>query len=165
VRELDLRAMVNRHCTGIVPGKSLKRPMMRLLVIGGLSRSLINFRGPLLQTLRNHGHEVIAVAPADDGVKGVEQRLAAMGIRFEPLPLARGGFNPFKDLHSLQALETLLRRHRPDVLFAYTAKPVIYGGLAARRVGGIRFFPLITGLGYAFTSGGGLKHSTNLLTH
>ena len=30
----------------------------RVLVVGGVSRSLINFRGPLLARLRECGHEV-----------------------------------------------------------------------------------------------------------
>lgn len=130
---------------------------MRILILASLSRSLLNFRGPLLRALRERGHEVIAAAPSDDGVVAVQEQLASMAIRFEPVPLARGGLNPFNDLRSLRALDTLLRRQRPDVVLAYTAKPVIYGGLAARRVGGIRFFPMITGLGYAFTDSGGLK--------
>jgi glycosyltransferase involved in cell wall biosynthesis len=130
---------------------------MKVLILASVSRSLLNFRGPLLRELRDHGHEVIAAAPEDEGTEAVREALAAQGIRFEPVPLARGGLNPVQDFGSLRALQALLRRHRPDVLFAYTAKPVIYGGLAARRVGGVRFFPMITGLGYAFTEGGGAK--------
>jgi glycosyltransferase involved in cell wall biosynthesis len=130
---------------------------MKVSVLAGLSRSLLNFRGPLLRALRDRGHEVIAAAPEDDGSEAVREVLAAQGIRFEAVPLARGGLNPVQDFGSLRALQAQLRRHCPDVLFAYTAKPVIYGGLAARRVGGVRFFPMITGLGYAFTEGGGAK--------
>jgi glycosyltransferase involved in cell wall biosynthesis len=127
------------------------------MILASLSLSLLNFRGPLLRALRERGHEVIAGAPEDEGAEAVREELAPQGIHFEPVPLARGGLNPLQDFGSLRALHTLLRRHRPDVLFAYTAKPVIYGGLAAGRVGGARFLPMITGLGYAFTEGGGPK--------
>jgi glycosyltransferase involved in cell wall biosynthesis len=61
------------------------------------------------------------------------------------------------DKASYRALVKLFRAFQPDVVFAYAAKPVIYGGMAARKVGGIRFYPMITGLGYAFTEGGGVK--------
>jgi glycosyltransferase involved in cell wall biosynthesis len=44
-----------------------------------------------------------------------------------------------------------MRRIRPDVVLAYTIKPVIYGSLAAAVAGVPRRFALVTGLGYAFT--------------
>jgi glycosyltransferase involved in cell wall biosynthesis len=130
---------------------------LKVFVLAGHSRSLLNFRGRFLSALINRGHEVITAAPDDGGSEGVVEALAARGIRFEPIQLARGGLNPLQDFRSLMAMKALLSCHRPDLLFAYTAKPVIYGGLVARIVGGVRFFPMITGLGYAFTTGGGAK--------
>lgn len=129
----------------------------RVLVLAGLARSLINFRGPLLREMVARGHTVIAAAPTDDHSDEVAQALSEMGLRFVAVPLARGGLNPWQDLQSYRALVRLFRVHQPDVVFAYTAKPVIYGGMATRKVGGVRFYPMITGLGYAFTKGGGLK--------
>ena len=35
---------------------------MKILIIGGIPRSLINFRGPLLRALVAAGHEVVAAA-------------------------------------------------------------------------------------------------------
>lgn len=106
-----------------------------------------------------HNHEVIAVAPDDEDSVDVFNSLCARGIYCETFQLSRGGLNPLQDTKSLLALKALLNRHNPDLLFAYTIKPVIYGGLAARNVGGIRFFPMITGLGYAFAAGGGAKQA------
>ena len=129
----------------------------RVLVLGAVSRSLVNFRGPLLQTLKARGHEVVAAAPNDELASQVAETLNSWGIRFVTVELARGGTNPMSDWSSLQAIRRLLIAERPDSLIAYTVKPVIYGGVAARSVGGIRFFPMITGLGYAFTEGRGIK--------
>jgi glycosyltransferase involved in cell wall biosynthesis len=53
-------------------------------------------------------------------------------------------------------LAGVLRRLRPDLLFAYTSKPVIYGAMAARLAGVPAVFALISGLGYAFVEGRGL---------
>jgi len=131
----------------------------RVLVLGGVSRSLINFRGPLLRLLRSRGHEVVAAASPDENAAKVAETLAAWGIRFVPVPMARGGTNPLRDWSSLRAIKRLLQEVRPDSMIAYTVKPVIYGGMAARAVGGVRFFPMITGLGYAFTEGAGLKRA------
>ena len=131
----------------------------RVLVLGGISRSLINFRGPLLRQLRSRGHEVIAAAPPDEDAANVASTLESWGIRYVPVPLARGGTNPVGDWSSLRAIKRLIAEERPDSLIAYTVKPVVYGGMAARAMGNVRFFPMITGLGYAFTEGAGLKRA------
>jgi glycosyltransferase involved in cell wall biosynthesis len=43
-----------------------------------------------------------------------------------------------------------LRELRPDLVLAYTLKPVLYGLLAARAAGTARRFAMLTGLGYTF---------------
>lgn len=129
----------------------------RVLVLGGVSSSLINFRGPLLRLLKVRGHEVMAAAQPETGRETVSEELAAMGVSFHPIEIMRSGLNPWDDLRTWRGICRLLSRCRPEVLIAYTAKPVIYGGMAARSLGGIRFFPMITGLGYAFTEVGGMR--------
>lgn len=73
------------------------------------------------------------------------------------MDIARGGTNPLADIRTRIAIQGLLDDTRPDILLAYTAKPVIYGGMAAQALAGMRFFPMITGLGYAFTPAAGAK--------
>jgi glycosyltransferase involved in cell wall biosynthesis len=58
---------------------------------------------------------------------------------------------------TLTALYWLFRRERPDMLFCYTIKPVIYGCLAARFAGVRRRFAAITGLGYMFEADSAVK--------
>ena len=134
---------------------------MRILLVASFGPSLINFRGALLTTLVLNGHQVWAAAPLSLEATDLKHQLAAMGVRYLPIPLARGGLNPFGDIATLQSLYCLLGQIHPDLVFAYTIKPVIYVGLAIRlhlllhRGLATRFVPLITGLGYAFTSGGG----------
>ena len=142
---------------GVKVSKPMETAHERVLVVGGLSRSLINFRGPLLKCLRDRGHEVLAAAPGDEHFHEVKNGLSDLGVSLHAVPMARGGTNPAADWATLRALRQLIREQRPTVIIAYTAKPVIYAGLAARLEGGVRFFPMITGLGYAFTEGPGLK--------
>lgn len=125
---------------------------MKVLVLGGLDISLLNFRGPLLRALVAAGHEVIGAAPAQTAT--VPAQLSAIGVGFAPIPLARAGMNPFVDRRSIRALEALFRKEKPDVILAYTIKPVIYGLLAAKRAGVPRCYALITGLGAAFYTPG-----------
>ncbi|MCU0939909.1 MAG: glycosyltransferase family 4 protein [Burkholderiaceae bacterium] len=120
----------------------------RILVIGSLAESLVNFRGDLLRELKSLGHDVIAAAPA--GPSWVDESLARWGVRRVVLPLSRTGTNPLSDLVLLRALRRLMQAERPDALLAYTAKPVIYGLLAAAATGVPRAVALISGLGFAF---------------
>lgn len=122
---------------------------VKVLVLSSLAFSLVNFRGALLADMRRYGHEVLAVAPDRD--PEVEARLATLGIKLEIVPMQRAGTNPFDDLRTLFAYWRLLRREQPDVVLAYTQKPIIYGGLAARLFGKTRFHALMSGLGHLFS--------------
>lgn len=119
------------------------------LILASHAPSLINFRGPLLAALVEAGWQVTAAAPEIG--HDLRARLAAMNVAAVESPLARAGMNPLADLAYRRALVDLFRRERPDVLLAYTAKPVIWGTLAARTAGVPRVVAMITGLGYAFT--------------
>jgi len=87
----------------------------------------------------------------------ISDQLDAMGVEFVPVQLARTGLSLWQDYQTYRELRDLFKKLKPDVVLAYTAKPVIYGGMAAQSVSACSFFPLITGLGYAFTDGGGIK--------
>ncbi len=47
---------------------------------------------------------------------------------------------------------------KPEVVLAYTIKPIIWGGIASRLTKIPSFFALITGLGFAFQPGGVIKN-------
>ena len=126
----------------------MRKGNVRIVVMGGLARSLVNFRGHLLKRLCAQGHDVIACAGDDDA--GVRRQLSAWGIRFRAVPLSRTGRNPLDELRVVRNLTQLLGELRPDVFLGYTVKPVIYGGWAAASAGVPRRLGLITGLGSAF---------------
>jgi glycosyltransferase involved in cell wall biosynthesis len=129
--------------------------MARILVIGGLADSLVNFRGILLSEMVARGHEVIACAAEDN--REIADKLTAMGVRYTPLHFRRAGLNPLGDLALLFRLLGVLRQLRPDIVLCYTIKPVIYGALACRLTGIKQCYAMITGLGYAFMGGKGLR--------
>ena len=128
---------------------------MKVVVVASLAFSLVNFRGALLAAMAAAGHEVIACAPEEDAA--VRAALARIGVRYERIPMERAGLGLKADLATLRALDRLLRAERPDVLLAYTQKPIVYGGLASRIVKGSRFYAMVSGLGYVFTESGSLR--------
>lgn len=123
----------------------------RFLLIGAYSPSLVNFRGPLLQALRNAGCEVHAAAAGIEEDPANAAVLRDMGVTAHSFPIARAGLNPAADLKTLLALVRLMRRIRPTMVLGYTIKPVIWGSLAAWIAGVPRRFAMVTGLGYAFS--------------
>ena len=121
----------------------------RIVVIASFSPSLTRFRLELLKRMVEAGHEVIALAPEDDDE--VKAELAAIGIRFMTIPMARAGINPVEDLQTFGAIWRRLRQLKPDAIMPYTMKPIIYGGIAARLAGVDERSFLVTGLGYVFS--------------
>lgn len=136
----------------------MNRPSPRqVLILGGLARSLINFRGDLIREIARRGHGVIAVA--NDPDESVTRTLAEWGVSFHAIGLARTGMNPFGDAPGIGKLMHILRTAKPDVFLGYTLKAVAYGLLCARIARVPRRYALITGLGYAFTAGPGLTRA------
>jgi glycosyltransferase involved in cell wall biosynthesis len=124
---------------------------MKIIIIGGLPDSLINFRGDLIRSFVECGHEVIAMA----GNASVEliTAIEELGCRFVSFPIERNGLNPISDLKVLLSLWKTFKLEKPDIILSYTIKPVIWGGIAARFFGKAKFYGLITGLGFAFQKG------------
>jgi len=124
---------------------------MKILLIASLAESLINFRGPLLKTLVEAGHDVqcaaLGLAPGTE----TGDRLTKLGVGIVDIPLSRTGLNPVTDLLLGLRLWQLFRKQKYDVVLGYTIKPVIWGMLAGKAAGVPRRVALITGLGYAFT--------------
>lgn len=125
---------------------------MKVLILAGYDRSLINFRAPLIRDLCAAGCEVVTAAPPENG--DVPARIAALGARFVGVELSRAGLNPLADYATYRRLLALFRSEKPDLLLSYTIKPVIYGSLAASRENVPSVYALITGLGAAFHTSG-----------
>lgn len=122
---------------------------MKVFVIGGLARSLINFRGPFLKAMLSRGHSVFTAAGGT--TPEVESQLKDMGIEHHDIPMEHAGLNPINDMKVVIYLTKNLRIVKPDLTLNYTIKPVIYGSFAALLSGVPRIFSMITGLGYLYT--------------
>jgi len=126
---------------------------MKIVVVASLAYSLVNFRGRLLAAMIDMGHSVLACAPDEDAE--TERQLRMMGVSYHRLPMIRTGTNPLDDLRTLTWLVGFLRREKPDVVLAYTQKPILYAGVASRLARQGRFYAMVSGLGHVFSDGGG----------
>ncbi len=120
---------------------------MRILVIGGISRSLINFRGQMLESMVSSGHEVYACSGEVE--EECVERLRGIGVVFHPVDLERRGTSVFRDVRYLRSLKGVIEHVKPDVVLGYTVKPVVYGSIAAWRCKVPLIAAMITGAGAA----------------
>lgn len=122
--------------------------MSRIAVIAGEPRSLPNFRGDLLETMRAAGHEVVTIGPPAS--EATLAWLATRGIPYHEAPIGRAGISPLADIRTFLKLLSLLREIGPEIVLTYTIKPNVYGIPAAALAGVKRRNAMITGLGFAF---------------
>ena len=121
----------------------------KIMLSSNSAWNLANFRKPVIEALIAAGYDVVAVAPAD----GEEGRLESMGARFRPIRMRGAGTSPVEDSRLLLDYIKLLRDERPAMFLGFTAKPNIYGSLAARMTN-VPVAATISGLGSAFLKGG-----------
>ena len=139
----------------------------RLLIVVQEALFFTTHRLPVGRAMRQRGWTVHVAAPEDSAIAA---RLAAEGFTFHPIPLIRSRQNPFAELKLLLVLFGLCLRLRPDLLHLVSVKPVVWGGVVARRLGLPAVIHAITGLGYVFIrtaqgSSGLAGTRTGLLRH
>ena len=121
------------------------------VMVASFPESIVPFRGALIADMVKRGVEVHVAAPFSPTDSRVSDQLRGLGAQVHPIHLSRTGSNVVADFRSFVGLLRLFRRIRPQLAFAYTLKPVIYGMAAAWLAGVPRRVALVTGLGFFFT--------------
>lgn len=127
---------------------------MRIALVMPFAAGILRFRGPLLRMLVERGHALTVLSP--DPGDAIRNGLADLGIVWREIPLARGGLSPRADLAAIRAMTAILRDLKPDLSIGFNPKGVLHGTIAAAEAGVPRRYAMVTGLGFAFTEGGGL---------
>jgi glycosyltransferase involved in cell wall biosynthesis len=110
----------------------------------------LSHRLSLATAARRHGIDVtVATGP---GERGREIREA--GFEHVTFPLERRSVQPRRELATLRALTTLMRRRRFGLVHLVAAKPIVYGNMAAALAGGPPVLSAIAGLGYLYLGRG-----------
>ncbi|KWU02528.1 glycosyl transferase family 1 [Vibrio toranzoniae] len=130
---------------------------MNIVIIGVKPSSLRNFRGELLKKLSlNDMHKIYAMASnaTDTEINSIIE----LGANYIDYPVTRSGLSPISDFKTFKVLRSIFKKKKPNVILAYTIKPIIWGGIAARVLPHCRFYALVTGLGFAFQKGSWKKN-------
>lgn len=121
--------------------------MNKFIIIGSEPSSILLFRSQLIKDIANLNYEIIAVSnPIPTNQRKAFSKLK---IKHKTIQFKRRSYNPIPDLISLFKLIILFKKEKPDIILAYTIKPVIWTGIASLLTQS-KYYALITGLGYAF---------------
>ena len=121
---------------------------MKVVVLTADANTLVYHRGDLIRDLAAAGCEVVTSAAED--YPHVREFVQKCGGRHQPIRMIRSRVNLLRDWITWWDMFRLFKRERPDALFAYTIKSVVYGCVVARLAGVPRVYALLPGLGFTF---------------
>jgi glycosyltransferase involved in cell wall biosynthesis len=101
---------------------------MKIAIVINTSWNIYNFRMGLIQKLQEEGHEVVCIAPKDN----YSEKLMHAGCSFVAVSIQNKGTNPVKDFFLMLKYLFIFFKLKPDYILQFTAKPNIYGTIAAR---------------------------------
>ncbi|MEM7013138.1 MAG: glycosyltransferase family 4 protein [Verrucomicrobiota bacterium] len=128
---------------------------MKILILTGDAKTLIYHRGELIKSFAAQGLKVVAAASQD--LDYVSKFMMAQGGHYRTVNLDRTSLNPLHDIKAILSIQRLIRQEKPDIIFSYAIKSVIYGSILAKLNGVAHRYALVPGLGYAFTPDGTWK--------
>lgn len=124
---------------------------MKIMVVSAKNKTVFNFRGDLIKDMIACGNEVYVTGPNKDYIDDV----MALGVKeFIEVPSVKDNTSVKNDLNYLKLLKAAIREIRPDIVFSYNIKPVIYGSMAAKSCKVPHIYAMVTGLGRVYASGG-----------
>ena len=119
--------------------------MKKIAFFGNTLWSMYNFRRHVICAMKAAGYDVVVFAPHDPEYEAAFQN---SGVKCHAISMSRKSCNPLHDLWLYMKILWLLHRERIDLLFCYTVKPNIWGGLAAATLH-IPFIAFVCGLGHS----------------
>ena len=125
----------------------MKKTKGKILMIASKTKAHLNFRGDLTREIVNKGYEVSVVVPHEF----YKNELENLGVKVIVMPYNKNSVSIFANLSSLKKLKKIMEEEKPDKVFAYTIKPVIYGSIAAHKCKINEMYSMVTGLGHIYS--------------
>jgi len=132
--------------------------MKKVVIAQNISFYAWHMRFNLAKALRENGYEVIFVSSSDQFISS-DKKISSSGdiysqkikeeFQYFDISISRKGTNPLTDIKTLYEFYKTYKIIKPDIILHYTAKPNIYGTIAANLLG-IPVINNIAGLGTLF---------------
>ena len=126
---------------------------MKFMLISPKNRTVYNFRGDLIQKIKNMGYEVVVIGPNKENVEKIER----LGAKFIEISFNKESLSIFSNIKYCNGLKKIMKKEKPDIVLAYTIKPVIFGTIAAKIAKIENTYSLITGLGQVYSKSSNVK--------
>ncbi len=126
------------------------------MVISSETSTMFFYRKDMMCEFLRQGNQVVAVGDAPE--KDWKDAYNDIGVSYRQIYVKRNGLNPADDIKTLMSLKKVISEEKPDKVFAYHSKSVVYGSIASRMNGIDDFYALIAGLG-SIIRGSGFKNS------
>ncbi|MCR5595092.1 MAG: glycosyltransferase family 4 protein [Lachnospiraceae bacterium] len=123
----------------------------KILILTNNDAGLYLFRKELIAAMINEGCELHISTPDT----GYTESIKKLGTTVHDTGVDRRGTNPLKDIKLYRDYKRLISEVKPDAVLTYTIKPIVYGGMACKRVG-VPVLANVTGLSSAMLHGSGL---------
>ncbi len=127
----------------------------KILIIANADGGLYHFRKELLEAFIKKSYKVYCALPFGEKTDLIKD----LGCLCIDTKVSRRGTNPVEDIKLFFAYLRVLKNFKPDVVFTYTIKPNVYGGMAC-QVMKVPYIANITGLGTAVQNGGFMQKLT-----
>ena len=117
--------------------------MKTFAFLSHLDLNLYLFRTPIMVELIKRGHKVYAICPIGDK----NESLKNIGCEVINYDIDRKSLNPFSEKKSINNIYNAIKELKIDILHTFTAKPNIYGTIAAKKANVPIILNLVEGLG------------------
>ncbi|MDN3954744.1 glycosyltransferase family 4 protein [Sporolactobacillus laevolacticus] len=121
---------------------------MKIAIIANNTFSLIHLRFEMILDFLSKGHNLVIYVPDNEYI---DQLNDLNNVKCVELHYNRTGTNPVNDFKLIRTYRKHIRNDKPDIVFAYNLKPVIYGIYAAHKEGIKELFAMIPGAGFVFS--------------
>lgn len=120
---------------------------MKVLIITSSTSYFIKFRLDLAKEIINKGNKVVVISPDDD----ISGTLKDLNIKLITTPLNKTSLSILNTFKYFFNLIKIIKMEKPDKVFTYTIKPVIFGSIASKISKVPEIYSMITGLGYVYS--------------
>jgi len=123
--------------------------MKKIFLIGTTASNLYIFRKDLILSCISQDIKVYALVSEPDNFWN--NKIKETGAHLLEYKMNRSGLNPLSDIKSILQIKDYINEYKPDVVFSFFTKPVLYGSLAAKISNTPQIVGMIEGLGSPFT--------------
>jgi glycosyltransferase involved in cell wall biosynthesis len=134
----------------------------KIIISCSATGSLVNFRGKLIEELVKNNQVYVFTPKIRDNNLLVQ--LNNLGVTICENNLLRNNVSIWGDIQYILQLRKIIKAVKPDIFFAYTFKPIIFGSIIASFCGVKGIVAMLTGLGYNFTDSA-KKSTVGRITH